>query len=222
MTSGYYDYDAYVEELLAHLGERRNVLELGVGTGLVCEKLLAASPGDLRLTGIDHTESMLAQARARLGGRVRLLRQDILNMDAPAGFDVAFSVGGVWLCVRDQDGIGLSSHLVEDEDNISALENLAAVLQPGGSLLLAVQAAHRPYRRPLPGDLMYAQDLHDEGNGRFTKDYFVLREDTVVAHQRSRYRVFPMEQADRMLHRCGFRLTSDGGADGLFRHYLRR
>lgn len=61
MTSGYYDYGAYARALVTELGDHKRVLELGVGTGLVCESLLELSGADLRLTGIDHTESMLAR-----------------------------------------------------------------------------------------------------------------------------------------------------------------
>lgn len=220
MTSGYYDYDTYARALVPHVVDRGEVLELGVGTGLVCERLLRLAPAGLRLTGIDHTESMLAQARRRLGRRVRLLGQDILKPDLPDDFGVAYSVGGIWLYLRDQDGTRLGSHLLEDDDNVRGLKNLAAALRPGGTLLLAVQEAHRPYERPLPGGLVYAQDVHEQGDGRITKDYFVLREGAVVAHQRSTYRVFPQADADRLLERCGFHLAP-GGGDGLFRRYVR-
>lgn len=152
MTSGYYDYHACARDLLALVGERRDVLELGVGTGLVCEQLLTIGPAALRITGIDHTESMLAQARIRLGGQVRLIETDILHTAPKALFDVAYSVGGIWYCIRDGDEIALGSHLLGEDDNIRGLENLAAAVRPGGLLLLSVQEPHQPYRRTLPGD----------------------------------------------------------------------
>lgn len=220
MTSGYYDYDAYAEDLLSRIGEHRDLLELGVGTGLVCERLLEREPPGLQITGIDHTESMLARARTRLGGRVRLIEQDIVDAAPPHGFDVAYSVGGIWYCVHDQGRTWLGSHLVNEVENVKGLENLAAALRPGGVLLLAVQEAHRPYRRPLSNGLVYAQDVQTDGDGRFTKDYLVIRENTVVARQRLGYRLYPEEQADQLLEACGFRLEPDG-ANGLFRQYLR-
>ncbi|MFF8264252.1 methyltransferase domain-containing protein [Streptomyces virginiae] len=50
-------------------------------------------PDDLRLTGVDHTDSMLAQARHRLGGRAQFRREDVLDMSLPPAFDAAYSVG---------------------------------------------------------------------------------------------------------------------------------
>ncbi|MEV0522135.1 class I SAM-dependent methyltransferase [Streptomyces sp. NPDC050439] len=210
MTSGYYDYDAYARELRALIGNRRDVLELGVGTGLVCDRLLATGPTGMRITGIDHTERMLAQARNRLGDRVELVEMDILYAVPESTFDVAFSVGGIWYCLRDGDEITLGSHLVEESDNIKGLRNLATALRPGGLLVLAVQDAHHALRRTLPGGLVYAQESRAEGGGRFTKDYYVMRETTVVAHQRSGYRVFGAADADRLMEQCGFRRQSGG------------
>ncbi|MGW0908804.1 class I SAM-dependent DNA methyltransferase [Streptomyces sp. NPDC002853] len=211
MTSGYYDYDAYARVLRALIGDRGDVLELGVGTGLVCERLLAMGPTGMRITGIDHTEKMLTQARNRLGDRVTLVEMDILHTVPESAFDVAYSVGGIWYCLREGDEITLGSHLVEEGDNIKGLENLATLLRPGGLLILSIQDAHRPCRRTLPGGLVYVQESRAAGGGRFTKDYYVMRESTVVAHQRSGYRVYGAADADRLLEQCGFRRQAGGG-----------
>ena len=65
MTNGYYNYDEITRDLMEVLGSRQRILELGVGTGLVAEGLLQQNP-KLSLTGLDNTESMLAQAKERL------------------------------------------------------------------------------------------------------------------------------------------------------------
>ncbi|MFD4737594.1 class I SAM-dependent methyltransferase [Streptomyces sp. NPDC058412] len=184
MTSGYYDYDDYVRTLVPVLSGRRKVLELGVGTGLVCEKLLASAEPDLEITGIDHTESMLAQARQRLAGRVRLVRQDILQMSLPPTFDAAYSVGGIWFHSRDQGETLFCSHLLEDEDNTLALKNVHAAMKPGSLLALASQGPHHSHERRLPGGLIYAQEVQPTAGNRFIKDYYVYRQEDVVAHQR--------------------------------------
>ncbi|MFK0046029.1 class I SAM-dependent methyltransferase [Streptomyces sp. NPDC090741] len=223
MTSGYYDYDDYARTLASVLKGRREVLELGVGTGLVCERLLAlGEPPGLSLTGIDHTEEMLVQARRRLAGSVRLVRQDVLQMAIPPTFDAAFSVGGIWFYIHDQHAVEdvFCSHLLNEEDNVLALRNLHAAMKPGGLLALASQGPHHSYERDLPGGLVYAQDVRAAAGDRFVKDYYVRSHDEVVAHQRCEFRLFAREQATRLLEHCGFRFEGTA-ADGLFRLYAR-
>ncbi|EPH44161.1 class I SAM-dependent methyltransferase [Streptomyces aurantiacus] len=229
MTSGYYDYGDYARTLLDLLADRPRLLEIGTGTGLVVEKLLELAPAGAApdITGIDHTESMLAQARARVGERARFLRQDVLRMDVPADFDAAFSVGGVWYHTPDPDAAEgatlLCSHLVEDADNIQGLRNVHASLRPGGVLLLARQPAHHDHTRELPDGLVYAQTIRRTGEGRYVKDYYVTRRDDghVEAHQRSPFRAYPQERGLDLLEKCGFRAAyvSD---NGLFHVYSRR
>ncbi|MFI1200082.1 class I SAM-dependent methyltransferase [Streptomyces sp. NPDC020883] len=230
VTSGYYDYgayDAYARTLLAQLGDRREVLEIGVGSGLVCERLLELSGAALRITGIDHAESTIAQARARLGHRVQLVRHDIAELTGLPAFDAAYSVAGVWYEAEDATGTALCSHLLEESDDIRALRNLAAAVRPGGPLLLAVHQGHRTYQRPLPGGLVYAQEVRTEGRtkgymtgDRYVQDCFVRRAGEVVAHQRRSFRVYPQDRADQLLAECGFRFDAATG-DGLLRQYLR-
>lgn len=237
MTSGYYDYGAYARTLRALLPDRPRLLELGTGTGLVVEKILELADADPEgppapdITGIDHTESMLARARARVGERARFVRQDVLHMDLPSAFDAAFSVGGIWYHTPDPDSgdadaFLLCSHFPDDEDNIAALRNVHASLRPGGLLVVAEQAAHRDYERDLPDGLVYAQTIRraegPAGEDRYDKDYYVRRPDgDVVAHQRSTYRTYPQEQGLALLKECGFQaeFVSD---DGLFHLYARR
>lgn len=218
MTSGYYDYDAYARTLLTCIGTGREVLELGVGTGLVADRLLALGPEDLRLTGIDHTDTMLAQAHSRLGNRARLHRRDILDMSFPAAFDVAYSVGGIWYIVEDGQESWLSSHLMEEQDNATALTKLAAAIRPGGSLLLSVQGPHRRHDRTLREGLLYTQHVQTDPEGRHIKDYFIEDQGLVVAHQRLRFRLFAQNTAGALLKACGFHLQH---SDGVLWHYIR-
>ncbi len=234
MTSGYYDYDAYARTLLGLIGDRRRLLEIGAGTGLVCEKLLDLAATGLEITGVDHTESMLAQARQRLGERAEFVRADLRHLTVPSHFDAAYSVGGVWYYIHDDgddengDAV-LASHLLEEDDNITALSRVHAALKPDGLLALAAQGPHHDHERTLPGGLVYAQEIHPGPDNTFTKDYYVRRAaenqrggagEEIVAHQRCEYRLYTMEQAERLLKQCGFR--SEGiTSDGLF-HYLTR
>ena len=86
MTNGYYNYDEITRDLMEVLGSKQRVLELGVGTGLVAEGLLQQNP-NLSLTGLDNTESMLAQAKERLTDKIQYELQDVTTLSLDRTFE---------------------------------------------------------------------------------------------------------------------------------------
>jgi tRNA (cmo5U34)-methyltransferase len=91
--------EAQVDLLLDVLAgaDPREVLELGVGSGLIAELVLDRLP-DVHLTGIDSSEAMLELARGRLErfeGRVTLVRGDLAapeSIGLTRPLEAAFSV----------------------------------------------------------------------------------------------------------------------------------
>ena len=81
------DREAQIDLLVALVAESfrdgDRLLDLGVGSGLVEEALFERLP-DLRVVGVDHSEAMLAQARARHRGRtsLRLIEGGFENLDS--------------------------------------------------------------------------------------------------------------------------------------------
>ncbi len=95
-------------------------LEVGIGTG----RTLRAYGSDVRLTGIELSDKMLAGARdyaARLGIDVRLIRGDAQALPFP---DASF------------DTVVFSLVLCTVPDHRLAVAEAARVLRPGGRLLL--------------------------------------------------------------------------------------
>ena len=115
------------------------VLELGCGTGRVTVPVARVT----QLTGIDLSAPMLERARARLrrarlGRRARLVRGDIRRLPfAPAQFGLVMAP------------YGILQSLVDDADLRATLRATAAVLRPGGQLVMELVAdlpAWREYR----------------------------------------------------------------------------
>ena len=99
-------------------GER--LLDVGCGTGLLLARLVGRSPFR-ELTGVDLSPGMVAQARRRLPGSVRLLAGDAGALPFPPGsFDVVVSASSFHYWPAPARG----------------LEEARRVLRPGGHLIL--------------------------------------------------------------------------------------
>ncbi len=128
--------EAQLALLLAVLEATRpaDVLEAGVGSGRVAERILDALPR-ARLVGLDGSAAMLELARARLAPfekRVQLGQVDLARLDAfiAGPFDVVVSVQAL--------------HHLDDGAKASCLAALARRLRVGGILLLRDKVAIAP------------------------------------------------------------------------------
>ena len=195
MTNGYYDYDEITRDLTEILGSRQRVLELGVGTGLVAEGLVKQNP-KLSITGLDNTESMLAQAKERLGDKIQYQLQDVTTLSLDQTFEASFSVGGCWYFIDLGDRLEFCSHIDDRKTCEESLRRVVEHLESGGVLALALQGTHTDYSKSLTDELTYSQAIHDEGDGLFTKQYTFTKQDKVVAEQFYRYLVI----SDQEIH----------------------
>jgi SAM-dependent methyltransferase len=126
------DVAFYVEEALRSGGP---VLEFGCGTGRV---LVPTAAKGIEITGVDASEAMLAQLRARLpGADVRL--GDMRDFDAGRTFPL------VTIPFRP------IAHVIAAEDHVRLFSNMRRHLAPGGRLVfdffhpkLAMLAAPQP------------------------------------------------------------------------------
>jgi len=106
------------------------VLELGCGTGRIA---VPAARAGARIIGIDRSEEMLARAhrrikRARLGGRLSLVRGDIRAL--PFGARTKFSAVLA--------AYGILQSLTRERDLTSTFESVARVLKRGGLFAIDV------------------------------------------------------------------------------------
>lgn len=97
-----------------------SVLDVGCGTGLLLEEILARDPST-RAAGVDISPEMLRQARVRLGERADLVRSDAAHLPfADRSFPAAAS----------------SSALHHWPDPIGVFAEIARVLEPGAKFAL--------------------------------------------------------------------------------------
>ena len=218
MTSGYYDYDAIAKSLITILQGRKKILELGVGTGLLAQKLLQYNP-DCQFTGIDFTASMLAKAKERLGKKARLLEHNVVRMKMEDRFEAAFGNGGVWGFVNTGKEYVLVSHLTEIQDNIKGLRRVADHLEDKSLFIMSVQGIHENFERELPNQIVYSQKI-TENEDFIEKDYIFKKKGAVVAKHRNRFRLFRGDSIKTLMQEGGFKFQTIA-SDNRFHIYIK-
>jgi ubiquinone/menaquinone biosynthesis C-methylase UbiE len=111
------------DAVLARIGEQqpRAILDLGCGTGQLTTRLIERFPKAV-VVGADYSPGMLAEARTRLGESALLVRADAQTLP------LAESSVDIVVCTE-------SFHWYQDQ--AKALAGLAAILRPGGQLIIA-------------------------------------------------------------------------------------
>ena len=193
MTNGYYNYAKLTKDLEEIIGERKELMELGVGTGLIAERLLKSNP-EYKITGIDNTPSMLEQAKERLGDKIKYELQDVTQLSLENKFDAAFSVGGCWYFIDKTEELEFCSHIDCLENCKESLRRVVDHLKTNAVLALALQAIHTNYSKRLDEDLTYSQEIFLEKTG-FVKRYRFENSKGIIAEQFYRYLTLPALQA---------------------------
>ena len=122
-------------DFLAGLAGGGPVLELGIGTGRVALPLAARG---VRVHGIDLSEAMVAELRAKPGGEeIAVTFGDFATTRVDGTFPLAYLVFNTILNLTSQD------------EQVACFQNVAAHLEPGGCFLIEVGI---PRLRRLPED----------------------------------------------------------------------
>lgn len=203
MGAGYLQHEQAAASLHAILLGRKNVLELGIGTGLLAQRMVSLG---YQVTGVDYSPDMLKIARERLGDKVILYEQDIIHLDIPASFEAIYCESGVWIITYDNEGnMFLESHIIGLADNFTAFGKVVKTLQSGGLLILSKQPIHENMDGlALVEHALYSQKVIYE-LPYIHKAYFVTRNEEQLAYQENTFRRFTALEWQQLLAQNGLK-----------------
>ena len=190
MTSGYYDHAGYAQSLHHILAGRKNMLDLGVGTGLLVEQLLQLA--DYQVTGVDFSPDMIRQAENRLRQYpVELVCQDIQDYTSDKTFSSAVSLGGVfiftYLPVEKQ--YRLYSYCLQKQVCMTLLRKIYGLLKDSGVLCISLQHSRGNSDLLIRDNINYSQQLTFSGN-QAHKTYTFSRDGKILSEQTLTMRFF--------------------------------
>ena len=228
------DFVAVVAALLP--AESARVLELGVGTGRLLEKLRRLRPdsGD-DYSGIDSSDAMLHRAHTRLGDRAHLVTGDFSRTLPTGPFDVVFV------------GYNTLFNLPDAESLASCMGLVAERLAPGGSFVVDATfpvdddasstsdqstSDHVGIRTMRTGEVVLTVSRHDPAARRIIGQFVSYVDGERVRLRPWVVRYWPPEELDRVAETAGLTLvarTADGagtpyvsGGNRHISHYRRR
>ncbi len=212
MTQGNYDYQGMANAVYSFMkDDRKKILELGLGTGLFAEKLLALAP-EAEFTGVDITLSMLEIARKRLREWGKLVEADIYDMNLQETFDIAVSSRGVWVISQRGDRTDLRNHTKDIDEDIKGLTNVAKHLRQDGLFLLSVQGEHKSYQQNLPTGIVYSQEVEKIGENdeieSIEKSYFFKKDGEILAQQKLNLNYIKQWKKEEIMEQAGFTFVS--------------
>jgi SAM-dependent methyltransferase len=171
-----------VVEFLAHWAAAagdRPVLELGIGTGRIA---LPLAERGLRVDGIDASERMVAQLRAKPGGAdLAVTVGDFAGLPAPGGpYGLVYVVFNTFFVLLTQ------------EEQVRCFADVAASLVPGGAFVMEafvpdLTVYDRGQQRVrvdgfAPDATRISATLHDRAGQRLSSRHLVLGADSVQTY----------------------------------------
>jgi SAM-dependent methyltransferase len=206
VNSGYYDYDKDVSIMKSILGDRKRILELGVGTGNIMIKLAKAG---LMVDGIEPSGTMIKFAREKikkLGLDIGLYQQDVAVLNLSKTYQGVFSHGGVPVYIRTKKGIEFESYLNTLEENEQMLKRIYDILEKNGLFLVSIHAEHTDMGEFRFGDgLRYFPRVIFKGD-LIEKTHYLYKGNEPVFEQTFYHRRFRKETINRILKETGFEI----------------
>ncbi len=200
------NYDEIATELSEIIGDYRDLLDIGIGTGLVVEHLLQIEPS-YNITGIDTSESLLEEAQKRLGQKVDLYCQSVSELNIGKKFDVAYSRGGAWTFVSDESETMLASHILSSVDIQKSFDCVAKHLKEGGVLIISSSNAYGDNLVELDNGIIHKRIASTEliENERYAiLDYLFYQNEELLAQQTLKLKLLSHETYTTMLEKAGF------------------
>ena len=204
MTSGYYDYKSFAIALQEVLGERRNILDMGIGTGLLTEQILLLEK--YNITGVDFSPEMLVQAKARLNNTsVKLVCADIEDYETNETFEAIISTGGT-ICIsyrEKEKQYRMYSYCQNKDAHLRLLKKLNVLLEKDGILCISIQGEHVDYESSIKDGITYAQTT-DFAENSLRKTYVFSLDGKVLAQQAVQLIFFDERNSHELCELAGF------------------
>ncbi|MEM1168015.1 MAG: class I SAM-dependent methyltransferase [Cyanobacteria bacterium P01_H01_bin.35] len=204
------NYEKIADQLSKLIGNGRELLDIGIGTGLLVKYLLQIEP-NYNVVGIDTSEALLEKANKRLGNKVSLYCQSVSEINIDKIFDVSYSRGGAWTIFKDETGIMLGSHILDLDEIQKSFQCVSDRLKTGGLLIISTSNVNSNKLMELENGIIHKrtaeiQQVKNESYARF--EYSFHKDEKLLTQQTLMLRLLSPQEFVPMLNEAGFMATN--------------
>ena len=204
------NYEKIAYQLSKLIGNGRELLDIGIGTGLLVKYLLQIDP-NYNVVGIDTSEALLDKANKRLGNKVSLYCQSASEINIDKIFDVSYSRGGAWTIFKDETGIMLGSHILDLNEIQKSFQCVSDHLKTGGLLIISTSNVNGNKLMELENGIIHKrtveiQQIKNESYARF--QYSFHKDEKLLTQQTLMLRLLSSQEFVPMLNEAGFMATN--------------
>lgn len=154
----------------ASLPNANEILEIGIGTGLLAEELTKLG---YSIEGVDHSSEMISKAKIRLPA-IKIYELDVQNFSADHQYEAVVShAGPLRLDYTDKRGYFMETYLADLESINSAIQRIWDSLVSGGLFIMSIQhyegnnpSLSAPVERELGNNRKAVSQIMEEGQNR--------------------------------------------------------
>ena len=129
-THGYYDYKKEAEIIARIIGNRKSIIELGIGTG---NTAILLAKREYQVSGIDDSPYMLSILADKLKKEkldISFKQQDLRELETDKKYDVALSAGGAFVYIQIDDNLFFDAYFSKQSEIETIFKRAFNLLNP--------------------------------------------------------------------------------------------
>jgi len=205
-THGYYDYKKEAEIIARIIGNRKSIIELGIGTG---NTAILLAKREYQVSGIDDSPYMLSILADKLKKEkldISFKQQDLRELETDKKYDVALSAGGAFVYIQIDDNLFFDAYFSKQSEIETIFKRVFNLLNPNGLFLGNIQYHGKHFEFSLPDGTKYWFDLKEKSPKHLIKTHNFEKNGKIYLQKSYNFYRWTKNEIDDLAKKIGFQV----------------